>query len=1022
MRSSTRIFLACLILITTRLATTTAPAADAPPIRELRTQKVGDTIYFHVAFGSPPNLVVFQPRDLTFGELGGRTDLGRQPRLVPQDNRARAVCTRWETLASAPLPFRPATLTRQPSVTGLEFVGQCAGTGPARFLLLYPTEKTLLERQGERDVTVRKSEWAQLPIVLDFDKAEKLSPPRDGRSRGRGEPVRWNELDRLWALAQATQFALLEAQAPECSFYGFAREAMSRKYEVVAPSLRPQFTLGADASQGHLRLYETTTGAAAIAESLQMERMQGTGARDTAKRTIDIDKVPGIAIAAHPWDEMMKGRRPRPEPLARLVPHDNYFVHFKDIRKYLEMSDLIDRWGTSLLRAYEVHSRDYQLRERYERQLCLRSTALARTVGPLVVRGIALTGSDLYVREGSDVAAVFHVVNKNLFLAAVNPFLAEARAEWGDRLRAGKEDYHGVVIESYVTPLREVSLYRAVVGDFVVYANSPIGVRRILDAQQGRRPCLADAPDYQYMRTVFPADASEEDGFAFLSDPFIRQLVGPASKIKEKRRLEAITSLHIVTNDALFAAWETGKLPASSSSLLRPAETAVPEGKAVTWDGTRRLAVSDVYGSLLFATPLLELPIDRITEVEERQYQQFRAQYLGLWRGYFDPIGIRVSLRDERVKLETFILPLVQTSTYNDLRRSTGGGTTALQPAAIPPGTAVQLLSHISPTAAMRDSVNGSLRDLGALATNASLDWLGDWAVLRLGDSDVYAQLARRLRDREAGSEAERGPLSDLDLLFQMPVTAGVGIKNSLVLAGALTGLRGMAMSAAPDVVTWAPLDPPYKGVSIVRVQAVRQGLIDREVNRGREQPFLPALYYALVDDGWYISPREDCIRAVIDASVARRDGRVARAEPVPVNSSLYVAPSAGAATRDFVGLFLEDQTHRQALGNAPYWYALYRAGLIPAGATEAARARAAFHAFGFVPVSGEGAPYVYEPKTDDIVNGRHGSPRRPERHATLAPTSPLGRMMEEFPSLRADLRFREDGVFTVLTITRKRR
>jgi hypothetical protein len=163
-----------------------AAAAGPPSVRELRTQKIGDTTYFHVAFAAPPNLAVFQPRDLTFGAPGGRADLGRQPRLVPQDDRARAVYPRWEPLASAPLPFRPVESTGQPPVTGLEFVGQCAGTEPARFLLLYPTEKTLLERQGERDVTVRKSEWVELPIVLDFDKAERVSPPREGRSRARG--------------------------------------------------------------------------------------------------------------------------------------------------------------------------------------------------------------------------------------------------------------------------------------------------------------------------------------------------------------------------------------------------------------------------------------------------------------------------------------------------------------------------------------------------------------------------------------------------------------------------------------------------------------------------------------------------------------------------------------------------------------------------------------------------------------------------------------------------------------------
>ena len=70
------------------------------------------------------------------------------------------------------------------------------------------------------------------------------------------------------------------------------------------------------------------------------------------------------------------------------------------------------------------------------------------------------------------------------------------------------------------------------------------------------------------MRTVFRADDKSEDGFLFLSDAFIRQLVGPASKIKEKRRLEALTSLYMLTNAALFTAWENGRVRALRSGRI----------------------------------------------------------------------------------------------------------------------------------------------------------------------------------------------------------------------------------------------------------------------------------------------------------------------------------------------------------------------------------------------------------------------------------------------------------------------
>ena len=113
--------------------------------------------------------------------------------------------------------------------------------------------------------------------------------------------------------------------------------------------------------------------------------------------------------------------------------------------------------------------------------------------------------------------------------------------------------------------------------------------------------------------------------------------------------LEALTTLYMLTNGALFMAWETGRLPTAACGAveganLRPEELPVPEGKPAPWDPARQAAVSEAYGTIHFATPLIELPIDKISEVERDEYGRFRAEYLGLWRQYFDPIGMRFSI------------------------------------------------------------------------------------------------------------------------------------------------------------------------------------------------------------------------------------------------------------------------------------------------------------------------------------------------------------------------------------------
>src|SRR5262249_58126022 len=97
------------------------------------------------------------------------------------------------------------------------------------------------------------------------------------------------------------------------------------------------------------------------------------------------------------------------------------------------------------------------------------------------------------------------------------PFLEEARKEFGNRLKETKTEYAGTTIESFVTPQREVSLHRAAVGDFVIYSNSAVALHRSLDARVGKIDDLAGSPDFQYMRTIFRRHDKHTHAFAFLS-------------------------------------------------------------------------------------------------------------------------------------------------------------------------------------------------------------------------------------------------------------------------------------------------------------------------------------------------------------------------------------------------------------------------------------------------------------------------------------------------------------------------
>jgi hypothetical protein len=451
-----------------------------------------------------------------------------------------------------------------------------------------------------------------------------------------------------------------------------------------------------------------------------------------------------------------------------------------------------------------------------------------------------------------------------------------------------------------------------------------------------------------------------------------------------------------------------------SASGLKPEEVYSPEGKDIAWDPSRHVAVSDAYNTLAFATPLVELPISRVTQLEQQSYERFRLEYLNLWRRYFDPIGMRISLRDNQVRLDTYILPLIQSSTYNVLRQQIGGGTTRLDPGSIPSKSMVQFTTHINPRGNRAEWTSM----LSILGGKVSLDFLGDWCLFRLDDSPIYSKLAAAMEN----DGLDKDPRDAIELLFQIPLTLGIEIRDRLLLGAFLGTLRGAVLNALPGTLTWEPMDPEYKGVSIVRIQAKADKLdqlLGADAEKEKKPSFNPSIYYALIGNALYVSLREDSMKGLIDRHVERRKAKTKATESVEINSSLYLAPAAAVQAREAVRMMLGRQLAELAIQNDPLLYVLYRTGLVPAAADESQVREAARTYLGFVPVSPDGSPYTYDAKSDEVANARFGTARDPHAHVLLEMSSPLGQLLEQLRWLRADLLFREDGVQTTVTLDR---
>src|SRR5437773_3026553 len=99
---------------------------------------------------------------------------------------------------------------------------------------------------------------------MDFAQAVAVAVPPEAAQRRPDRPPTSADLEGWWAVGQAHRFAILEVQSPDFGFYGFARTAIRRHYHVSARELN---RVG-PAREEYRQVYETTTSAAAITESL----------------------------------------------------------------------------------------------------------------------------------------------------------------------------------------------------------------------------------------------------------------------------------------------------------------------------------------------------------------------------------------------------------------------------------------------------------------------------------------------------------------------------------------------------------------------------------------------------------------------------------------------------------------------------------------------------------------------------------------------------------------------------------
>ncbi len=743
-------------------------------------------------------------------------------------------------------------------------------------------------------------------------------------------------------------------------------------------------------------LMATSTGVLAVQEALQHDRELFRTA--TEPQTIAIAQVVPPKLAAHPWDKMTKrlAIAPPAERLAEAVPAEFYYVRATTFDAFEKLLDQVDAWGTPVAQVLDNDPTAVGVSQRYEAELGVSRGPLSRMLGGKVIGELAVTGSDPYLREGSDVTLVFRVKDHTVFATALASAVTEHGRTHG-AITSAQLTLAGVPVAVARSADGTVRQHRATLGDLEFVSNSPGALARVLAAAQQKRPRLADELDFKYM---LARDAKQPaDVLAYMGDRFVAEVIGPKQKIGEARRQLALGELMTPGFAALLYGYMYGRSPRSTEELvaahlLEPGELAHATGAAIAWQPGKPARSS--WGTPAEMMPLIDLPdVAMVTDSERQSYQRFANGYEHDWQTYIDPIAVRLAIAGHALTMDLRELPLIDGSGYNEIEREAGDA--RFDVAALASGArAVLALGEDSWIRRTLSQTRGLFSE-----HKVQFDWVGSFATIGVLDRAQVAASLLALDDHEVPQlPAPRHRADEFKELTQLPAYAEIAVKNPLGATAALTGLRAFAMQSVPNMLTWGESET-YRDVPIVKI-AIDAKKAKAEFDADVEL----SVYYALTHGALVIALSQSAIHTLVDA---RLDGKAATAtKGTGTQLALDFTSGKGRALWScFAWLAEGELVHRNRGTSYAMAEALFR------GAPDRASDAAAMHElalayFGAAPIAADGGTFTWAP--EGLVDPARGSDYARRYPPLPVPGSPVEALMRVIGHSRAELSFDDEG------------
>ena len=872
----------------------------------------------------------------------------------------------------------------KPSTRGAAFLGRFQGSGSheLRLVVLPPGTSDLGPRTSDALPSPR-------PFTVTLPEADVESP----------------ELPARWALAGIGR---LVASGRD-TFGSFVQWSWASRFL----GGNGRFWTPPGAQREAPDLLSVSTGLYAAQESLQLEALARTDPVETAASTVPVKSLRGPDIKSHPFKAMLKGRRAEVDDLAAWVPADRWYLRVRGVPRLLDLTRTVDQWVTLFVRNLAESSHDARVLPRTLLQLGLSQDALRRPEFAAAIHDVALLGPDPFFVEGTSVCAVFAPADAT----ALGRTLDEAWADTAKSSGALPTEIAGKpLLRGLVAPDRTVNAWRFDADGRIVLCNSLALAREVLATRAAPGRSLAKADDFAYLRSVLPADDGE-DAFLFLSDAHIRNLVGPRWKLAEQRRIRCAAMLQTESHAADLFRIERRRAPASldemvNAGLLTPTVTICPDGGKHSLDAATQTAKCSLHGRLGALVPVGELPLERVTKEEQSVYERFVSEYQQYWRQYFDPIGVRVGLRDG-VTVDTVILPLVENSVYNLLKELTGGGTVPASTLLIPSKTLFHAQAALGP-----ELMEKGLRILHDVQRHARLPQVDPGRVFGpdvtfglydrelLFDFDVYQFFGTELSQRWGVDGFLMLPVL---AALNLPTYVTLGLRDPAAFQRLLDGLLTMARALEDQqdesarMNQWFSFDaydlPEYGGHPVHALGIKLLGLLKWR------------LFFTVLGDRLVVASKEFVLRDLVDLFAARPAAPPTGTTNSPT-ASLRFLLDRRAFDRILADVHLSWAEHarRACLGNLP----AVEAAVLASGTGTLDDARhwslsRRGHAF-FCPDLGE---YRLDPDTGRVSCSLHGDRWTPRQSQVPNALPKSAAFLEKLGPATVDLSFTPEGLKT---------